>query len=73
VRGRPVIDVVVLAFAATVCVVLILVAVAMTLAGSVPPNAPTAGRYVDLLMTATATLLGALLGILAGRSASRQT
>jgi hypothetical protein len=66
-RQRPTVELVILAFTATVCLVLILVAVAVTLAGAIPPNEPLATRYVDMLMGATAVVLGAVLGLLGGR------
>ena len=69
--SRPTLDLVVLAMTATVCVVLLIVTVAITLAGAIPPNEPIAARYFDVLMTATATMLGALLGLLAGRRTGR--
>lgn len=63
-------ELVVLAFTVTVCAVLILVAIAVTVAGVVPPNDPAADRYLIVLVSATSTLLGALLGLLAGRTTS---
>jgi uncharacterized membrane protein len=61
------VDLVVLAFTVTVCGVLLLMTVAVTVAGIIPPNVPLASRYVDVLVAASATMLGALLGLLGGR------
>jgi uncharacterized metal-binding protein len=69
-KERTTTDLVVLILTVTVCGVVVLVAVAVTVAGTIPPNDPLAGRYVDLLMTAAGVGLGALLGLLAGRKAS---
>lgn len=68
---RPASELVILAFTVTVCLVLLLLAVAVTVAGVVPPNDPLAARYVDVLMTGTATILGALLGLLGARRGDR--
>jgi putative exporter of polyketide antibiotics len=66
-RGRPTVDLVVLALTVTVCTVLIMLTVAVTVAGIIPPNEPLPGRYLDVLVAASATMLGALLGLLGGR------
>lgn len=68
---RSTVELVVLAFTATVCLVLLLMAVALAIAGTVPPNDPLGTRYLDVLMTGTATILGALLGLLGGRASRR--
>lgn len=64
---RSTTDLVVLILTVTVCAVVVLVALAVTIAGVIPPNDPLAGRYLDLLLTACGVGLGALLGLLAGR------
>jgi len=69
-RDRSTSDVVVLILTVTVCGVFALVAVAVTVAGVIPPNDPRAARFVDLLLTAGGVLLGALLGLLAGHRLS---
>jgi hypothetical protein len=63
---RPALELVALLFAVTVCVVLVVVTVGVTVAGVIPPNDPIAARYLDLVIAASATMLGALLGLLAG-------
>ena len=68
---RSTLELVALAFTATVCAVLLLVTVGITLAGAIPPNDALAGRYLDAVIAASATMLGALLGLLAGRHISK--
>jgi putative exporter of polyketide antibiotics len=70
VSRRPILELVVLAFTVTVCGVMLLLAVSVTVAGIIPPNDPASDRYVLLLASGTATLLGALLGLVAGRRAT---
>jgi hypothetical protein len=64
---RTTTDLVVLAFTVTVCGVLLVVAVGMAVAGAIAPNTPLVGQYLNGLASATAVMLGALLGLLAGR------
>lgn len=66
-RGRPAGELIILGFAATVCAVLLVVAVGMAVAGAVQPNSALIGSYLSGLSSATAALLGIVLGYLAGR------
>jgi cytochrome c biogenesis protein CcdA len=69
-RDRPAIDLVILGFAATVCIVVFLLAIAIVIGGTVTPNNADSLRYLQVLISIVATLLGALLGLLAGRTAT---
>jgi hypothetical protein len=70
-RGRPAIELVILAFAVTVCAVVLLLALGIVLAGTLTPNTAESERYLQVLISLVATLLGALLGLLAGRTSAR--
>jgi len=65
-------DLVILMFSATVCVVLLVVAGGLVAAGLVAPETPSLSQYAIGLSSGTSTLLGASLGMLAGRRRSRQ-
>lgn len=69
--NRPVLDWVILAFTLTVCAVLIILTVGLTIAGTIPPNDPMVTRYFDGVVAASATILGAVLGLVAGRAHGR--
>jgi cytochrome c biogenesis protein CcdA len=71
-RDRPAIEIVIIGFAATVCIVVFLLAVGVVLAGTLTPNNEESARYLQVLISIVATLLGALLGLLAGRSSDRE-
>lgn len=71
-RDRPPIEIVIIIFASTVCVVVFMLALAIVLAGTLTPNSEESTRYLQVLVSIVATLLGALLGLLAGRSQSSE-
>jgi membrane protein DedA with SNARE-associated domain len=65
-RDRPPIEFVIIVFSSTVCVVVFMLALAIVLAGTLTPNTDESSRYLQVLISIVATLLGALLGLLAG-------
>ena len=67
-RDRPTIELVILAFTATIAVVVFLLALGITFAGTLTPNDAQSERYLQILLSIVSTLLGALLGLLAGRT-----
>lgn len=70
-RDRPAIELVILTFAVTVCIVIFMLALGIVLAGTLTPNSAESERYLQVLVSLVATLLGALLGLLAGRTSAR--
>jgi cytochrome c biogenesis protein CcdA len=67
-RDRPTVDLVILGFTAAIVLVVLLLAVGITFAGTLTPNNAESERYLQILVSIVSTLLGALLGLLAGRT-----
>jgi hypothetical protein len=72
VNQRPTVELVALLFTATVCVFLVITTAGVVVSLLLHPGDVAAAGTVDRLATVMATVVGALLGLLAGRHISRR-
>jgi hypothetical protein len=69
--NRPLVELMVLMITGTVCVILLLLAGGVAIVEVVNPTADTS-KAVAALSTVTSTLLGAVLGLIAGHTLGRR-
>lgn len=69
---RPVIDTVVLTLTVTVCALLLVSGTALSIAAVINPTNPALDRYLAALGNVLTGMVGAVLGLLAGRGGRRR-